>query len=108
ASIARNLRKLYKQTTTITFTALLRLHEQIFEIKSRSPKPRGKIVKVNCKPDRRFLFKSEQNFRHRPFTEQNINQLFLSRDDLVRRALIRRQIANELQNDRHILYACRT
>src|SRR4029079_11347130 len=39
AAITRNLCKLYKQGATITFPALVRLHEQIFKIKSGPPEP---------------------------------------------------------------------
>ena len=66
AKIARDLRKLDKQCATIAFAALLRLHEQIFEIKAGSPEPCGKIMKENCEPDWRFSFKREKHFRRRP------------------------------------------
>src|SRR4029077_8180696 len=108
APIARDSCKLYKQSATITFPALLRLHEQILEIKARSSEPCGKIVKVNCEPDWRFLFKSEQHFRHRPLTKQHTNKLFFCCSDFVRRALVRSQIANELQNDRNVLHPRQT
>src|SRR5439155_3734635 len=61
-AIAGHLGKIDKQRAAITFAALLRFHEQIFEIKSGSPKPGGEIVKEDCEPDRGFSFKREKNF----------------------------------------------
>src|SRR4029077_10172155 len=48
--IARDLCKIDKQCPAITFATLLRFHEEICEIKSGSPKPRGEIAKENSKP----------------------------------------------------------
>src|SRR6266568_6548051 len=47
APITCDLRQLDKQRATVAFAALLRLNEQIFEIKSRPSEPRGKIVEIN-------------------------------------------------------------
>ncbi len=84
-----DFRKLDEQCAPITFAALFRFHEQVFEVKPGSPEPGGKIIKVNCKPDWRLPFKREEHFCGRPFPEQNIDKLFL-------------------QNDRHIFYVRRT
>ena len=65
-------------------------------------------MKENCETDWRFSFKREKHFRRRPFPEQNIDKLFFRRGDFVRRALIRRQIANQFQDDWHIFHARRT
>ena len=43
-AITRNLRKLYKQRATITFAALLRLNEQIFEVKPGSAVSLGETI----------------------------------------------------------------
>jgi len=108
AAIARDLRKLDKQGATITFATLLWLHEQIFQIEPRPSEPRGEIIKENGKPDRCIAFKRKKHFCRRPFTEQNIDQLFFRCSDFVWRALIRSQIANELQNDWHVRDPSRT
>src|SRR5207249_4473429 len=94
APVPRNFRKLNEQCAPITFAALFRLHEQIFEVKPWSPQPGGKIIKENSEPDRRLSLKREKDFRGRSFPEQNIDKLFLCRGHVVRCALIRRQIAN--------------
>src|SRR5882724_3283722 len=107
-SVTRDLRKLDQQRASIAFAALIRIHEQVFEVKPGSSKPGGKIIKVNCEPNRRFPFKREKNFRRRTFPEQNIDKLLLGRSHFVWRALVRGQITNQLQNDRHILQARRT
>src|SRR5207249_9358931 len=71
AAVPRDLCQLNKQRATVSFAAVLRLHEQIFEIKPDSPQPCGKIVKVNCEPDRRFPFERKKHFRRWFFTEQD-------------------------------------
>jgi hypothetical protein len=53
-------------------------------------------------------FKREEHFRRRPFPKQNIDKLFLCHGHLVWRALVRRQVANQLQNNRHVFHVCRT
>src|SRR5206468_12162811 len=108
ATITRDLRKLYKQRATITFAALLKLDEQIFEIKARPSQPSGKIMEENCESDWRFSFKREENFRGRPLSEQNINKLFFGRSNFAWRMFIHSQIANELQDDRHVFHSRRT
>src|ERR1044072_9076900 len=107
-SVPRDLRKLDQQRASIAFAALIRIHEQVLELKPGSSKPGGKIIKVNCEPNRRFSFKREKNFRRRTFPEQDIGKLLLRRCHLVWRALVPGQITNQLQNDRHILQARRT
>src|SRR5439155_24027217 len=107
-AIARDLRKIDKQRAAITFATLLRFHEQIFEIKSGSPKPGGKVMKENGKPDRRLSFKREKNLCNGFFAKQDSNKLFFGCSDLLWRALVRSQIANYLQNERDIFDACRT
>src|SRR5580765_7451433 len=68
-SIPRDLRKLDQQRASTAFAALVRLHEQVFEVKPGSSKPGGKIIKVNCEPNRRFSFERQKNLRRRPFPE---------------------------------------
>ena len=63
AALQRNLGKIDKQCAAITFSASLWLDEQVFEIKARSPEPRGKVVKENCEANRRFSLKRKKNFR---------------------------------------------
>src|SRR5260370_704290 len=46
-AIAGNLGKIDKQRAAIALSALVWLNEQIFEIKSGSPKPGGKVMKEN-------------------------------------------------------------
>jgi len=65
-------------------------------------------MEENCKSDGQLSLKRKENFRRWPFAKQNINELFFSRRNFARRTLVRRQIANELKNDRHVLYARRT
>src|SRR6266536_6408293 len=68
-SVPRDLRKLDQQCASIAFAALVRLHEQVFEVKAGSSQPGRKIIKENCKPNRRLSFKREKNLRGRPFPE---------------------------------------
>src|SRR5213078_4823885 len=64
----------------VTFAAMFRLNEQIFEIETRSTKPGGKVMKEDRKPDGGCVFKREQNFRGRFLAEQNFRETFFSRD----------------------------
>src|SRR4029077_9917002 len=108
APVPRNFRKLNEQCAPITFAALFRFHEQVFEVKPRPPQPGGKIVKVNCEPNRRFSLENNEDFRGRSFPKQSIDKLLLCRGHLVWRTLIRRQIPNQFQDDWHVFHASRT
>src|SRR5439155_22513784 len=88
AAVPRDLCQLNKQRATVSFAAVLRLHEQIFKIKPGSPQPCGKIVKVNCEPDRRVSFKCEMHISSGFDIERNINKLFFGRGGLVPRVTI--------------------
>jgi len=59
-------------------------------------------MEENCKPHSRFAFKRKKHFRRRPFSEQNIDQLFFGRRDFIWRSLVRSQIPNQLQDNGHV------
>src|SRR5262249_29256979 len=108
AAVPRDFRKLDEQCAPITFAPLFWFYEQVFQVKPRPPKPGGKIIKENCEPNGRFSFKRKKHLRSRPFPEQHIDELLLCRGHLIRCTLVRRQIANQLQNDWHVFHAGRT
>ena len=62
-------------------------------------------MEENCKSDGQLSLKRKENFRRWPFAKQNINELFFSRRNLVRRSLVRSQIPNQFQDNGHVLHS---
>lgn len=64
-------------------------------------------MKENSKADCGFIFKREQNFRRRFFTEQNLNESFFGRSHFIRSAFISCERPDQLKDNRHVFDASR-
>src|SRR5207249_3015031 len=69
AAITGDPGKIDKQSAPVTPATLLRLHEQVFEIKPGPTKPGGKIVKENGEPNWRVFLERKQNLGGGSFAE---------------------------------------
>src|SRR2546423_15033717 len=88
-----------QQSTTVTTTAHFRFHKQIFQIKPGATEPGGEVKKINREPNRFGIFKCDHHFRRRRRPKKHFMQTFLCGDYVIRRTLVGREIANQLQND---------
>src|SRR6476620_1446655 len=90
---------MHQQGAAVTATTHLWLHKQIFQVKTGATKPGGKIKNINGKPNGFGIFKRDHHFRRRLRAEKHFMQTFLGCDYVIGRALVRREIADQLQND---------
>src|SRR6478672_13838549 len=90
---------MHQQGAAVTTTTHLWLHKQIFQVKTGATKPGGEIKKINGEPNGFGIFKRDHHFRRRLRAEKHFMQTFLGCDYVIGRALVRREIADQLQND---------
>lgn len=62
-------------------------------------------MKIQCKPDRFLTFEAEQHFRSGMRTKEVAPQSRLGCDNLVGKAFVVGQLANEREDQRHMLVA---
>ena len=89
--------------TTVSFAAVFRQEEEIFEVKTRAREEGGEIVKEEGEADRDAIDARKQNFCARVRAEEMFAHLRGCRSDFVRQLFVFGKGVNEIEHQGNVV-----
>src|SRR5258708_15112708 len=103
-AIHREPSELLQQGAADAAASLLGDHEQVLQVHPRPAEERREVVEEQCEAHRSLIVHGQQDLRVCPLTEQARREQVLRHHHLVLELLVAREPANQLSDDRNILF----
>src|SRR6266516_6613676 len=101
-AVDRDLGQAMQQGASYPTAAMLRVHEEIFEVEARLAEERREVVKEEGKSKRLPLILGDQGLGVVALAEKEIGELLFGHRHLVLELFVARQGANEVGDERHV------